>query len=86
MAINLTKGQRIEIGLTKVGIGLGWDPNAGTGFDKYLWSDSTTTNSLTVDSTTFGLGVKTLWVRVTKDGCDGFDTVNITIFKFNSMN
>ena len=32
MAINLTKGQRIEIGLTSVGIGLGWDPNAGTGF------------------------------------------------------
>lgn len=31
MAINLTKGQRIEIGLTKVGIGLGWDPNEGTG-------------------------------------------------------
>ena len=33
MAINLTKGQRIEIGLNKVGIGLGWDPNAGTGSD-----------------------------------------------------
>jgi len=33
MAINLTKGQRIEIGLNKVGIGLGWDPNQGTGFD-----------------------------------------------------
>ena len=33
MAINLTKGQRIEIGLSKVGIGLGWDPNEGTGFD-----------------------------------------------------
>jgi tellurium resistance protein TerD len=33
MAINLTKGQRIEIGLNKVGIGLGWDPNEGTGFD-----------------------------------------------------
>jgi len=33
MAINLSKGQRIEIGLNKVGIGLGWDPNAGTGFD-----------------------------------------------------
>ena len=31
MAINLTKGQRIEIGLSKVGIGLGWDPNEGTG-------------------------------------------------------
>ena len=33
MAINLTKGQRIEIGLSKVGVGLGWDPNAGTGSD-----------------------------------------------------
>lgn len=33
MAINLQKGQRIEIGLSKVGLGLGWDPNQGTGFD-----------------------------------------------------
>ena len=33
MAINLTKGQRIEIGLSKVGVGLGWDPNQGSGAD-----------------------------------------------------
>jgi tellurium resistance protein TerD len=33
MAINLTKGQRIDIGLSKVGVGLGWDPNQSTGFD-----------------------------------------------------
>ncbi|GHT12948.1 chemical-damaging agent resistance protein C [Bacteroidia bacterium] len=33
MAINLTKGQRIEIGLSKVGVGLGWKPNEETGFD-----------------------------------------------------
>lgn len=33
MAINLTKGQRIEIGLSKVGVGLGWDPNEGSGYD-----------------------------------------------------
>lgn len=33
MAINLTKGQRIEIGLQKVGIGLGWDPNDSSGHD-----------------------------------------------------
>jgi tellurium resistance protein TerD len=33
MAINLIKGQRIEIGLSNVGVGLGWDPNKGTGFD-----------------------------------------------------
>jgi tellurium resistance protein TerD len=28
MAINLSKGQRIEVGLQKVGVGLGWNPNA----------------------------------------------------------
>jgi tellurium resistance protein TerD len=34
MAINLVKGQLTEIGLSKVGIGLGWDPNEGsTDFD-----------------------------------------------------
>ena len=33
MAINLQKGQRIGVGLRKVGIGLGWDPNDSTGFD-----------------------------------------------------
>jgi len=33
MAISLEKGQRIEIGLSKVSVGLGWDPNKGTGFD-----------------------------------------------------
>jgi len=33
MPIILEKGQRIEIGLSRVGVGLGWDPNEGTGFD-----------------------------------------------------
>lgn len=33
MAITLEKGQRIGIGLSKVSVGLGWDPNEGTGFD-----------------------------------------------------
>jgi tellurium resistance protein TerD len=27
MAINLHKGQRIDVGLKRVGVGLGWDPN-----------------------------------------------------------
>ncbi len=27
--INLSKGQRADIGLRKVGVGLGWDPNTG---------------------------------------------------------
>jgi tellurium resistance protein TerD len=34
MAINLSKGQRVDIGLQKIGVGLGWDPNeAGSGAD-----------------------------------------------------
>lgn len=33
MAINLQKGQKIDIGLSNITIGLGWDPNEGTGFD-----------------------------------------------------
>lgn len=33
MAINLQKGQKIDLGLTKMTIGLGWDPNEGTGHD-----------------------------------------------------
>ncbi|MES2133069.1 MAG: TerD family protein [Bacteroidota bacterium] len=33
MAINLQKGQKIDIGLTKMSVGLGWNPNEGTGND-----------------------------------------------------
>ena len=33
MAFNLVKGQKIDIGLSKISIGLGWNPNEGTGFD-----------------------------------------------------
>ncbi|WP_073229491.1 TerD family protein [Pedobacter caeni] len=33
MAINLRKGEKINIGLSKISIGLGWDPNDGTGHD-----------------------------------------------------
>ena len=33
MAINLQKGQKIDIGLSKMTIGLGWNPNEGTGYE-----------------------------------------------------
>jgi len=33
MAISLVKGQKINIGLSKISIGLGWTPNEGTGSD-----------------------------------------------------
>lgn len=31
MAINLQKGQKIDIGLSRISVGLGWNPNEGTG-------------------------------------------------------
>lgn len=33
MAISLVKGQKIDIGLSKISVGLGWTPNEGTGSD-----------------------------------------------------
>lgn len=45
MAINLQKGQRIDIGLTKMTIGLGWDPNDGTGYDFDLDASAIMINS-----------------------------------------
>lgn len=33
MAISLQKGQKIDIGLSKISVGLGWNPNEGSGHD-----------------------------------------------------
>jgi len=35
MAISLVKGQKVDIGLKKVGVGLGWDPNKAAGGADY---------------------------------------------------
>ena len=35
MAINLSKGQRIDIGLQKIGVGLGWDPSEAASGSEY---------------------------------------------------
>lgn len=46
MAINLIKGQKIDIGLAKVGVGLGWDPNENaSGFDYDLDASAFMLNS-----------------------------------------
>ena len=33
MAISLQKGQKIDIGLSQISVGLGWNPNEGSGHD-----------------------------------------------------
>ncbi len=45
MAINLQKGQKIDVGLSKITVGLGWDPNEGTGYDFDLDASAIMINS-----------------------------------------
>ena len=45
MAINLQKGQKIDIGLSKISVGLGWDPNEGTGHNFDLDASAIMINS-----------------------------------------
>jgi len=45
MAINLIKGQKINIGLNSITVGLGWDPNEGTGYDFDLDASAILINS-----------------------------------------
>lgn len=45
MAINLTKGQRIDVGLKHAGVGLGWDPN-----------DQASSHEYDLDASAFMLG------------------------------
>ena len=52
--------------------------NAGAGFNSYLWSTGETSQTINVDSTGTGIGVKTVWVQVTdNNSCKGSDTVTI---------
>jgi len=55
------------------------DAGSGTGYI-YFWSDSSTAQTLTVDSTGFGLGSQTFWVMVTNtnSGCYSTDTIELT--------
>ena len=59
--------------------------NAGSGFDAYLWSTYTTGSTYTVNSSVNGFGVKKFSVKVTQNACYGYDTIVVTINKYNSI-
>ncbi len=49
------------------------------GYDKYLWNDGSTDDSLLIDSTGIGTGTKKIWVEVEdKYGCYAYDEISIT--------
>ena len=54
-------------------------------FDDYLWSTNEKGSQIRVDSTKYGLGVKTFWLKVTQNGCKGGDTIMVNIKKTISI-
>ncbi|MEA1873342.1 MAG: T9SS type A sorting domain-containing protein [Bacteroidota bacterium] len=52
--------------------------DAGGGFDAYLWSDGSVTQTVMVDSTGVGLNDVEYSVTVTNGACESYDTVLIT--------
>jgi len=48
MAISLIKGQKIDIGLSKISVGLGWHPNEGTGHNFDLDASAFMINSIRI--------------------------------------
>ncbi len=50
--------------------------DAGTGFNTYLWSTGETSQTVVIDSSGTGIGIKTVWVHVTDNvSCKGGDTI-----------
>ena len=54
--------------------------NAGPGFSSYLWSTGATSQSITV------VTAGSYWVKVTKYGCEDYDTIAVTYFPAVSLN
>jgi len=61
--------------------------NAGNGFDKYIWSNGDTNQTIKLDSTIIGLNNPTMfWVNVLSKGCSGNDSIIVTFTWNNSIN
>ncbi len=60
--------------------------DAGAGYDAYLWSNDSTTQTILVDSTGVGLGSATYYVTVTDNECQAVDSITVTyIMPFTDM-
>lgn len=60
--------------------------HAGSGFDRYLWSNNDTTESIQLDTSDIGLNNPTLfWVKVWLNECEGADSIIITFIHNSSF-
>jgi parallel beta-helix repeat protein len=61
--------------------------NAGSGFNGYFWSDSSTNQTLTIDTTGCGIGSHYISVSVFDSiGCPAFDTIKIAFVDCSGIN
>lgn len=76
-----------EIGLVQdtVICGTNYLVSANTGFDSYLWSDGSTSQSILVDTSGTGYRNATFKVTVSLSGCLASDSVNITFDGCSSL-
>jgi hypothetical protein len=55
--------------------------DAGAGMDDYLWSNGSESRVIAIDTTGYGIGTFIIWVKVTKNACEGYDSIRITFTK-----
>jgi len=59
--------------------------DAGYGYSSYLWSDGSTNRTLTVDSTSIGIGSKVFIVILTDSyGCTNTDSIKVSFIEYPS--
>ena len=60
--------------------------DAGAGYDAYLWSNDSTSQTIMVDTSGVGLGTKTYFVTVTDNKCQAADSITVIfIMPFTDM-
>ena len=57
------------------------DLDAGSGGEKYHWSNGDTIQKIHLDTNGYGLGKKLFWVNVIQYGCSAADSIYITFLK-----
>ncbi|MEA3497329.1 MAG: T9SS type A sorting domain-containing protein [Bacteroidota bacterium] len=60
--------------------------NANKTFDSYFWSTGNNTKSIIVDSSKIGFSTAIIWIKVIKDACKNFDTIQIRFYDCVGIN
>jgi hypothetical protein len=78
ITISVFENPKVNLGPDSVICGTSCLVDAGPDFDSYLWSDGSTGQSITGDTTGLGYGTALYNVMVTSNGCQDTDSIEIT--------